>query len=216
VPRLLIATNNAGKVAEFRYLLSDCGWDLATPRDIDLELEPAEDGATFDENARKKALQWAEASGLVSLADDSGLEVDALGGRPGIHSARYAGADKTDEERVLKLLEELRDVPDERRTARFRAVIAVADASGRVETADGTVEGIIAREPRGANGFGYDPIFLLTERGVTTAELPSAEKHAISHRGIAARKARVILERWSRDPSVAEGFNPQRQERAHD
>jgi len=198
MPRLLIATNNAGKIAEFRDLLDGCGWELVTPRDIGLDLEPAEEGATFGENAQRKAVQWAGASGLVSLADDSGLEVDALGGRPGIHSARYAGPDKTDEERMQKLLEELRDVPDGQRTARFRAVIAIADPDGRVETADGAVEGVIAHEPRGANGFGYDPIFLLPERGLTTAELPSAEKHAISHRGIAARKARTLLENWPR------------------
>jgi XTP/dITP diphosphohydrolase len=199
MPRLLIATNNAGKIAEFRALLSDCGWEIVTPRDIGVEIEPAEDGTTFEENARKKAIQWARASGLVSLADDSGLEVDALDGRPGIHSARYAGPGKTDEERVQRLLEELRDVPDERRTARFRAVVAIADPSGRVESANGTVEGMIAREPRGSNGFGYDPVFLLPGRGLTTAELPPADKHAISHRGIAARKARKILETWPHD-----------------
>jgi XTP/dITP diphosphohydrolase len=143
-----------------------------------------------------KALRFAEASGLVTLADDSGLEVDALNGRPGLFSARYAGADRTDAERVEALLAELRDVPDERRGARFRAAIAIAAPDGRVETVEGTVEGRIAHEPRGANGFGYDPVFLLSDRGLTTAELPADEKHAISHRGVAARKARAVLERW--------------------
>ena len=199
MPKLLIATNNAGKIAEFRELLDGCGWELATPGDLGLKLAVPEDGRSYEENARKKALQYARASGLVSLADDSGLEVDALGGRPGIFSARYAGADRTDEERVQKLLEELANVPDAKRTARFRAVIAIADPSGRVETADGMVEGMIARAPRGANGFGYDPVFLLPDRGLTTAELPSAEKHAISHRGIAARKARALLEEWGEE-----------------
>lgn len=199
MPRLLIATNNAGKIAEFRQLLDRCGWELVTPHDLGLKLDVQESGQTYEENAREKAVQYARASGLVSLADDSGLEVDALGGRPGIFSARYAGPDRTDEERVQALLEELHDVPDKERTARFRAVIAVAGAAGRVETVEGTVEGAIARAPRGTNGFGYDPVFLLPRRGLTTAELPPAEKHAISHRGIAARKARAILEHWPHD-----------------
>jgi XTP/dITP diphosphohydrolase len=196
MPRLLLATNNPSKVAEFRQLLDSCGWELVTPADIGLSLEVEESGQTHEENARQKALQYARASGLVALADDSGLEVDALGGRPGIFSARYAGPDRTDGERVQALLEELRDVPDERRTARFRAVIAIASPDGRVETAEGAVEGLIARAPQGANGFGYDPVFLLPGRGLTAAQLPSGEKHTVSHRGAAARKARVILERW--------------------
>jgi len=196
MPRLLLATNNAGKVAELRHILDGCGWEVVTPAEIGLSLEVEEDGPTYEANATKKALQYAEASGLTSLADDSGLEVDALGGRPGVQSARYAGADRTDAERVAKLLEELRGVPDETRTARFRAVIAIADPQGRVETAEGTVEGRIAHEPRGESGFGYDPVFLLPERGLTMAELPPDEKHAISHRGVAARKARAVLERF--------------------
>ncbi len=199
MPRLLLATNNAGKVAELRQLLDGCGWELVTPADIGLSLQVAESGQSYEDNARRKALHYAQASGLVALADDSGLEVDALGGRPGIFSARYAGPDRTDGERVQALLDELRDVPDERRTARFRAVIAVARPDGRVDTAEGAVEGRISRAPRGANGFGYDPVFLLPERGLTTAELPPDEKHAVSHRGVAARKARAILERWLHD-----------------
>jgi XTP/dITP diphosphohydrolase len=194
MPRLLLATNNPGKVAEFRLLLESCGWELVTPAELGLKLEVEESGATYNENASRKALHYAQASGLVALADDSGLEVDALGGRPGVLSARYAGPDRTDEERVQTLLEELQDVPDEQRSARFRAVIAVATPDGRVETVEGQVEGRIARAPRGENGFGYDPVFLLPDRGLTTAELPSEEKHAVSHRGVAARKARRILE----------------------
>src|SRR3990172_11843697 len=142
-----------------------------------------------------KALAYAKAGGLTALADDSGLEVDVLDGRPGALSARYAGPNRTDAERVQALLHELADVPDERRGARFRAVIAIAQPSGRVELAEGTVEGRIARAPRGDGGFGYDPVFLLPGRGLTAAELPPAEKHAVSHRGAAARNARVILER---------------------
>jgi len=198
-PRLLIATNNLGKVAEFRRLLEGCGWELVTPADIGLELEVEEAGQTYAENATIKAEAYAKASGLVTLADDSGLEVDALGGRPGPLSARYAGPDRTDEERVQALLQELTGVPDDKRTARFRCVIAIAAPEGRVELVEGKVEGRIAHEPRGENGFGYDPVFLLPERGVTTAELPPDEKNAVSHRGAAARKARAVLERWLRE-----------------
>lgn len=195
MPRLLIATNNAGKVKEFRELLDGCGWELVTPQDIGLSLEVEESGQTYAENATMKAQAYAHASGLPALADDSGLEVDALDGRPGIHSARYAGAGRTDQERVKTLLDELRDVPDDRRTARFRAVIAIKTPEREVELVEGSVEGRIGHAPRGENGFGYDPIFVLPERGLTTAELPSGEKNSISHRGIAARKARVVLGR---------------------
>jgi len=199
MPRLLLATNNAGKVAELRRLLQSCGWETVTPADVGLDLEVEETGGSYEENATRKALQYSQAGGLVALADDSGLEVDALDGRPGVRSARYAGPKRTDAERVQKLLEELRDVPDAKRTARFRAVIAIADPDGRVETVEGAVEGRIARAPRGENGFGYDPVFLLPGRGQTVAELPADEKDAISHRGVAARKARALLEVWGHD-----------------
>ncbi len=199
MPRLLLATNNAGKVAELRRTLEGCGWELLTPADIGLQLEVEESGATYEENAIAKALQYTQASGLVALADDSGLEVDALGGRPGVQSARYAGANATDGDRVQKLLEELTNVPNEARTARFRAVIALARPDGHAETVEGAVEGRIAHAPRGDNGFGYDPAFLLPERGLTVAELPANEKDAVSHRGTAARKARAVLESWLHD-----------------
>jgi len=194
-PRLLLATNNPGKVAEYRQLLAGCGWELVTPAELGLNVQVEETGQSYAENARIKAEAYAKASGLVTLADDSGLEVDALGGRPGPLSARYAGLGRTDPERVQALLQELAGVADEHRTARFRAVIAIAEPAGRVEIAEGTVEGRIAREPRGENGFGYDPVFLLPHRGKTAAELPPEEKNAVSHRGVAARKARAILER---------------------
>ena len=195
MPRLLLATNNAGKVAEYRQLLGGGGWEIVTPAEIELKIDVDETGQTYAENATLKAVAYTRASGLTSLADDSGLEVDALDGRPGVLSARYAGADRTDAERVEALLTELRDVPDERRTARFRCVIVIASGADRVELAEGTVEGRIAREPRGESGFGYDPIFLLPERGLTMAELPAGEKHSVSHRGAAGRQARAILER---------------------
>jgi XTP/dITP diphosphohydrolase len=196
MPRLLIATNNPGKVAELHRILDGCGWELVTPADIGLELEVEEHGATYAENAAAKAKAFAEASGLTALADDSGIEVDALDGRPGVQSARY---DVDDASRNERLLRELAGVPDERRTARFRAVIAIATPAGAVELTEGVVEGRIGYEPRGENGFGYDPLFVLPERGLTTAELPPDEKHAVSHRGAAARKARVILERMLRE-----------------
>ena len=199
MPRLLLATNNPGKAAEFRQLLAGCGWDLVTPAELGLTIEVEETGQTYAENATLKAVEYASASGLVTLADDSGLEVDALDGRPGVLSARYAGADRTDQERVQALLEELAGVPDDERTARFRCVIAIADTTGRVELVDGTVEGRIGHEPRGKNGFGYDPIFLLPDRGMTTAELPPDEKNTVSHRAMAAQKARTVLERWLRE-----------------
>jgi len=204
MPRLLLATNNAGKIAELRRLLQGCGWELVTPGELGLEIEVDESGQTYEENATRKAVHYAQASGLVALADDSGLEVDALGGRPGVLSARYAGPNRTDADRVHKLLEELRDVPDNKRTARFRAVIAIAGPDGRVETAEGVVEGRIAHTPRGEDGFGYDPVFLIPDRGRSVAELPAAEKDAVSHRGVAARKARVILESLLR----RSGFSP--------
>ena len=199
MPRLLLATNNPGKAAEFRQLLAGCGWELVTPAELGLTIEVEETGQTYAENATLKAVEYVRAGGLVTLADDSGLEVDALDGRPGVLSARYAGADRTDQERVQALLEELAGVPDDERTARFRCVIAITDATGRVELVDGAIEGRIGHEPRGENGFGYDPIFLLPDRGMTTAELPPDEKNAISHRAVAAQKARTVLERWLRE-----------------
>ena len=199
MPQLLLATNNPGKVAEFRQLLEGCGWELVTPADIGLDLHVDETGQTYAENATIKAEAYAKASGLVTLADDSGLEVDALGGRPGLLSARYAGLDRTDEGRVQALLQELAGISDEERSARFRCVIAIAEPGGRVELVEGTVEGRIAHEPRGENGFGYDPVFLLPERGLTAAELPPGEKNAVSHRGAATQEARTVLERWLRE-----------------
>ena len=193
-PKLLLATNNQGKLAEFRHLLGGCGWQLVTPRDVGVQLDVDETGQTYLENATLKAVAFARTSGLTSLADDSGLEVDALDGRPGILSARYAGADLTDGERVAALLEELAGVSEKARAARFRCVIAIATPAGEVQSVEGTVEGRIAAGPRGENGFGYDPIFELPERGLTVAELPASEKHAVSHRGVAARNARKLLE----------------------
>jgi XTP/dITP diphosphohydrolase len=192
--RLLLATSNPGKVREFRRLLAGAPVEAVTPEDLGLDLEVDEDGDTYTANAVKKARAYADASGLPALADDSGIEVDALGGAPGVRSARYGGPGLDDDGRNARLLAELSGVPDERRTARYRAVVAIAWPHGRVETFEGTFEGRIGHQPRGGRGFGYDPLFL-TADGRTAAELSDEEKDAISHRGIAMRGAAAFLAR---------------------
>lgn len=200
--KLLIATNNPGKIAEFQELLGGSGIEFVTPEQIDLRLDVPEDGFTYRENAAKKALAFAQASGLISLADDSGLEVDALGGAPGLYSARYSpkpGA--KDADRRAFLLENLKDKPRPW-TAHFHATVAVARPSSPPRTAEGAVKiefaegncyGEIIPEERGAGGFGYDPIFLLTDLGKTMAELEMAEKNKLSHRARAVMAAMPIL-----------------------
>ena len=191
---MLIATGNAGKLREYRALLGDLGWELVSPREIGLALEVSESGGDYAENAKIKAASFARASGLVALADDSGLEVDALGGEPGPLSARYAGPEADDARRFSRILERLKGVPVEKRGARFRCLIAVARPPGETELFEGECEGVVAEAPRGETGFGYDPVFYLPERGRTLAELSLSEKNAVSHRGAAARKARPFLE----------------------
>jgi XTP/dITP diphosphohydrolase len=193
---LLFASSNPNKVAEVRAIMAPLGLAVIS---IDEEgqaaglPEPVEDGETFADNARIKAIYYARAAGRWTLADDSGLEVDALGGEPGVRSARYAGAGGTRGERDAannrKLLAALDAVPDAQRTARFVCAMCLADPEGRVvaETR-GTVEGVIGREPRGHNGFGYDPLFGLPHLGCTSAELPTDQKNALSHRGEATRR----------------------------
>jgi len=171
---------------------------LTTPAEEGIDLEVEEAGRSFEENAVAKATAYAPLSGLITLADDSGLEVEALGGEPGVRSARYAGEGASDGERIDYLLGKLKDVPDGERAARFVCVIAVATPEGEVELCQGECPGIIAREPRGEGGFGYDPVFYLPELGRTMAELNLEEKNRISHRGRAAQKARAILERLAR------------------
>jgi XTP/dITP diphosphohydrolase len=193
---LLIATGNAGKVREYEELLNGLPVTCIGPADLGLDLEVEETGSSFEENAILKAVAFARASGKLTLADDSGLEVDALGGKPGVQSARYGGPGKSDADRWQLLLRELEGVPWERRTARFRCVIALATPDGQVSTTDGTCEGMIVLSPAGHNGFGYDPVFYLAERECTMAQLPDGEKNAISHRGRAAREAGRILRRY--------------------
>jgi XTP/dITP diphosphohydrolase len=199
-PRILLATNNAGKVRELAVLLAGTPFVVASPTDEGIVLDVEETGTTFEENAILKAKAFAEASGLPSLADDSGLEVDALGGEPGVRSARYAGPQASDEERVRYLLGKLQDVQWERRSARFRSVVALATPDGEVRLFEGACEGMVAFEPRGDKGFGYDPIFLLPELGKTMAELSLEEKNRVSHRSIAAREATAALRRKATEP----------------
>jgi XTP/dITP diphosphohydrolase len=197
--RILFATTNPHKIDEVRVILAPLNLEVVGLDSIaNPPAEPVEDGATFEDNARIKALAYAQATGQVCLADDSGLEVDALGGRPGVHSARYADIGSTRVERDAannaRLLRELENVADARRTARFVCAMCLADPKGSIlAEARGEFPGVIAREPRGANGFGYDPLLYLPDRGCTSAELAPEEKNARSHRGAAARKMALLL-----------------------
>ena len=192
---LLIATNNQGKIKELHELLDDLGIDLVTPAQIGLDLDVVEDGHTYAENAAKKAVAFAHASGLISLADDSGLEVDALDGAPGLYSARYGstnGEKLSDAGRRQYLLGKLQGKPRPW-TAHFHATIAIAIPNGDVQLAEGICPGEIIPEERGSGGFGYDPIFLLPELGKTMAELGMDEKNRLSHRARAVMNARGVL-----------------------
>lgn len=190
--RLLLATNNPGKVREFRRLLAGAPFVVETPAEAGIALEVAETGSSYAENAALKARAFASASGRLALADDSGIEVDALDGAPGMYSARFGGDGLDDAGRTALLLEKLAGVPMERRGARYRAVVAVADSDGSVELFEGVQEGRIGLARRGERGFGYDPVFI-TEDGRVQAEIDDAEKDRISHRGQAVRAALAWL-----------------------
>lgn len=190
--RLLLATNNPGKVREFRRLLAGAPFVVETPAEAGIALEVAETGSSYAENAALKARAFASASGRLALADDSGIEVDALDGAPGMYSARFGGDGLDDAGRTALLLEKLAGVPMERREARYRAVVAVADPDGSVELFEGVQEGRIGFAPRGERGFGYDPVFI-TEDGRVQAEIDDAEKDRVSHRGQAVRAALAWL-----------------------
>ncbi len=187
-PRLIIGTNNLDKVTELRGLLGDCGWEVVAPRDLGIALDVEETGATYADNARLKAEAFSRASGLAALADDSGLEVDALNSEPGAlhHLHGWDGVDQAD--RIAILLHALQNVPHDERSARFRAVIVLVLPDGRVFEEEGVCEGVIGIEASGSGGFGYDPVFVLPERGLTLAQLSVEDKNRISHRGIAASK----------------------------
>lgn len=181
-PSLVIATTNRGKFREFSQLLAPLPLRLHSLAELPRAPAVAEDGLTYAANASLKAITIAQWSGCATLADDSGLEVDALGGAPGLHSARYAGPSQDTQANIRKLLAALRDVPPAERTARFRCVIVVATPDGATLAAEGTCEGRIAEAPRGDGGFGYDPVFFHVPLGLTFAEIPPAAKNRLSHR----------------------------------
>lgn len=191
--KLLLASNNRGKLAEYLEIYSGQTFDLVTPEMVGINLDVAETGGNYQENAVLKGLAFSKASGLLTLADDSGLEVDALDGAPGLHSARYSskpGANDADRRRFL--LQNLSGKPQPW-SARFRCVIAVVEPTGEMQIVEGICPGEIISEERGGNGFGYDPIFLLPETGRTMAELPMDEKNRLSHRGRAAAAALPVI-----------------------
>lgn len=190
--QVVIATKNKGKAKDFEAIFKPLQYEVVTMLDIAKDLEIEESGTTFEENAILKAETLSKALGKLVIADDSGLEVDALGGEPGVYSARYAG-DHDDEANIQKVLEKLQGVPDEKRTARFVCCIAISGPDIETKTFVGTCEGKILHEKRGTNGFGYDPIFYVAELGKTMAELTLEEKGAISHRGNAIRKLTEAL-----------------------
>jgi XTP/dITP diphosphohydrolase len=191
--QLLVATTNRGKLVEYQAMLEELPVELLTLADVGITEEIPETGSTYVENARLKAEGYARLSNMLTLADDSGLEVAALNGEPGVYSARYGG-ETTDAGRIRLLLEKLSGAPFHERLARFVCVIAIATPDDGIETVEGTVGGVIEFSPRGNGGFGYDPVFTLLDRGVTMAELPPEEKNTISHRAVALRKARSLLD----------------------
>lgn len=194
--KLLIATNNPGKLEEYRCLLRELSIPITSLRDEGIDFEPDETGVTFEENAVLKASAFARHSGLPTLADDSGLEIDILDGAPGVHSARYGGTQRGEDiQRYELVLHQLEGVPWDERTARFRCVVAVATRNGQVSTAEGVIEGRIAFEAEGEHGFGYDPIFFIPEFECTMAQLPSETKNRISHRAQAAQAALPMIRR---------------------
>ena len=200
--KIIFATGNEHKMIEIRAILSDLGVEILSQKEAGIKADVIEDGMTFEENAMIKATEIAkiahempEYAHAVVLADDSGLEIDYLNKEPGIYSARYMGEDTSYRIKNQNLIDRLEGVPEEKRTARFVCAIAAAFPDGRSFVVRGTIEGIIGYEERGTNGFGYDPIFYLPERGVSTAEIPPEEKNSISHRGNALRKMKELLER---------------------
>ncbi|GKS58257.1 non-canonical purine NTP pyrophosphatase [Nitrospira sp.] len=205
---LVLATRNPDKGRELHALLADLGICIRTMVDFPDAPEVVEDGATCEANAVKKAVSIARYTGLTAIADDTGLEVAALGGRPGVHAARYAGEHATYEDNCQKLLRELNGVPPEKRQARFVTVAAIAQPDGRAQVTQGELNGLITESSMGRGGFGYDPVFLISEQGRTLAELTSEEKNRISHRARAFRKIMALLSEHGtmsdREPSNVE------------
>jgi len=191
---LLIATNNKGKVKEIKEILKGLDMEVFSLADKGIDIEVVEDGKTFEENSMKKATEIFKIANCITVADDSGLEVDALGGAPGVYSARYAGEGASDEEKYTKLLNELSGVPEEKRTARFVSVVSVVLPDGTKTSLRGECEGIITTSPSGNGGFGYDPVFYVPELNKTFSQVTLEEKNQISHRGKAFRMLREFLE----------------------
>ena len=193
--RLIFATGNKDKMKEIREILGDLPVEILSMKEAGIQADIEENGKSFEENALIKARAVCRLAGEMVLADDSGLEIDYLNGEPGIYSARYMGEDTSYKIKNQNLIDRLAGVPDEERTARFVCAIAAAFPDGREYVVRGTIEGMIGYEERGKNGFGYDPIFYLPDRGVSTAELPREEKNSISHRGNALKKMKELLEK---------------------
>ncbi len=185
--KIIFATKNKGKIKEINAIMSDMNVEVISMEEAGINVDVVEDGTTFQENAIKKAREIMEISGLITMADDSGLEIDYLDKAPGVYSARYMGEDTPYDIKNSKILDIMKDVPEEKRTARFVSVIATAIPGGKIITTKGTIEGIIGHEIKGENGFGYDPIFFVPEYGMTTAEMAPEQKNSISHRGKALR-----------------------------
>jgi len=193
--KILVGSNNVKKRKEIETLFGGLDFQVLVPQDLGVEGEPEETGETFAQNAAIKAFYYSDASGLLTLADDSGLVVDALGGRPGVRSARYAGPGATDQDNCLKLLDAMKDVPDEKRTAHFACAMTLVDGGRIIATALGKCHGVILREKRGVSGFGYDPVFFFPGEDKTFAELPPEIKNRHSHRGNALRQIKIALEK---------------------
>ena len=194
--KIIFATGNENKMKEIRMILADLGMPIQSMKEAGIDVDVVEDGTTFEENAMIKAIEIARLTdNCIILADDSGLEIDYLNGEPGIYSARYAGENTSYDIKNKMLIDRLEGVPDEERTARFVCAIAAAFPDGTTEVVRGTIEGRIGYEPKGENGFGYDPIFYLPEYGCTTAELDPEKKNELSHRGNALRLMRAIMEK---------------------
>lgn len=193
---VLIATNNKGKAKDFETLFKPLGVQVLTLNDIEGDIDVEETGDTFEANAILKAETVARLLGKIVIADDSGLEIDALGGAPGVYSARYAGTDKNDDANIDKVLQELKKAPEGDRDARFRCVLAVAGPGLKTETFSGSCEGLIHIERQGSNGFGYDPIFFVQHLNRTMAELSAEEKNEISHRGAALSQLKSKLPQY--------------------
>ena len=203
INQIVLATHNPDKRVEIASLLSDLGITVRSLAEFPQAPVVVEDGETCEANAIKKAKTIADYTGLVAVADDTGLQVDALGGRPGVHAARYAGAEVTYEDNWKKLLRELDGVPLEQRGARFLTVVAIASPFRQeVDTVEGVLNGVIAPRPAGKGGFGYDPVFLVPELGKTLAELAPSEKNRISHRAQAFAKAKVVLQQFEKSVRV--------------